>query len=790
MATPKPSANILTPRPFCGIKIIRMKIFGPAMRTVAVLFVFLAMVCSAEAGVPQHASQGQPPATAAHRAKKPAASTATAPAASPAATKQLEQLTRALKQKNPAAAYAKLSAMATQKSSGALGNRAALALGYYDYGKAHYAQSAIWLKSAQGDALLRDYALYWSSQANLALNHNAEALAQLQEFRKDYPDSAITDQALQSLAAAALATNQPGEILGALDSYPQTSEKPALLFLRAEAREQTGQPLQAAADYQTIYLHYPLSDQAREAGEKLSFLRGTLRDKLPAIPIEQQIDHASTIFGAHQWGDARNEYSRLLPQVTGADRERAELRILECGVALGAGISEISKLTISDADVDAERYYTVANYYRDRPSESQMVAAVEAAATRAPASRWTESALFLAGNYYWVQLDRDHAAAFYKRLADNFPAAADALPAQWRMTWAAVLKRQPEASADLADHLRRFPGSQFSPDALYWLGRLAEEAGNSALARTYYAKLLERFPQNYFAATAAKRLRTLGPGAAADADILATIPPVPPALPLGASIPEAAANRQARADALRSISFDASAELELRAAFAATGEPRLLLEAAQEAVSAGHVGVAIVTVRQIYPQLEWRPFAQVPREVWLAAYAMPFESSIVTRSTTAGVDPMLTAGLIRQESAYDPEAHSHANAMGLMQLLPKTARRFAKQAKVRYSTPMLFEPDYNIHLGTIYFAGLQHDFGSVESALAAYNAGEERVAFWTSGQRYREPAEFVDSIPFTETREYVEIVTRNADIYRKLYGSQPVRGAKNESRKAAISPGH
>ena len=787
MATPKPSANILIPRPFCGIKIIRMKIFGPAMRTVAVLFVLLVAVCSAGAGVPQHASQGQPPAPPAHRAKKPAAAT---PAASSASTKQLEQLTRALKQKNPTAAYAKLSAMATQKSSGVLGNRAALALGYYDYSKAHYAQSATWLKAAQGDALLRDYALYWSSQANLALNHNAEALAQLQEFRKNYPDSVITDQALQSLAAAALATNQSAEILTALDGYPQTTEKPALLFLRAEAREQAGQPLQAAADYQTIYLHFPLSDQAREAGEKLSFLRSSLRDKLPAIPIEQQIDHASTIFGARQWTEARNEYSRLLPQLTGADRERAELRILECGVALGAGISEISTMSISDPDVDAERYYTIANYYRDRPSESQMVAAVEAAATRAPASRWTESALFLAGNYYWVQLDRDHAAGFYKRLSDNFPAAADALPAQWRMTWAAVLKRQPEASADLTEHLRRFPGSQFSPDALYWLGRLAEEAGNSALARTYYAKLLERFPQNYFATTATKRLRTLGPGASADADILATIPPVPPALPLGDTIPAAAANRQARADALRSISFDASAELELRAAFVSTGEPRLLLEAAQEAVSAGHVGTAIVTVRQIYPQLEWRPFAQVPREVWLTAYAMPFESFIVARSTTAGVDPMLTAGLIRQESAYDPEAHSHANAMGLMQLLPKTARRFAKQAKVRYSTPMLFEPDYNIHLGTIYFAGLQHDFGSVESALAAYNAGEERVAFWTSGQSYREPAEFVDSIPFTETREYVEIVTRNADIYRKLYGSQPVRGAKNESRKAATSPGH
>jgi soluble lytic murein transglycosylase len=796
MATPRPSANIRIPRPFCGIKIIRMKFSGPAMRAVAMVFVFLVAICSAPAAFAQHASQSHvpaqatAPAPAASHAKKPAASAAPAHASSDAATKQLEQLTRALKQKNPAAAYAKLSAFALQKSSGVLANRAALALGYYDYGKAHYAQSATWLKMAQNDLLLRDYALYWSSQANLALNHNADALGQLQEFRKDYPDSVVTDQALQSLGVAALAVNQPAAILAALDGYSQTGQKPSLLFLRAEGREQSGQPLQAAADYQAIYLHFPSSDQAREAGEKLSFLRSSLGDKLGAIPIEQQLEHASTIFAAHQWGDTRNEYSHLLPQLTGADRERAQLRIMECGLALGAGISAISDLKISDPDVDAERYNTIANYYRDRPSEAQMIAAVESAVARAPDSHWSESALFLAGNYYWVQLDRDRAASYYKRLSDNFPTAADALPAQWRFTWAATLKRQPDATADLAEHLRRFPGSQFSPDVLYWLGRLSEEAGNPALARTYYAKLLERFPQNYFATTAVKRLRALGGGPAADADILATIPPVPPALPLGDTIPAAAASRQIRADALRSIGFDASAELELHAAYAATGEPRLLLEAAQEALNAGHVGAAIVTIRQIYPQLEWRPFGQVPREVWLTAYAMPFQSLIVTRSTTAGVDPMLTAGLIRQESAYDPEAHSHANAFGLMQLLPKTARRFAKQAKVRFSTPMLFEPDYNIHLGTIYFAGLQRDFGSVESALAAYNAGEDRVAFWTSGQNYREPAEFVDSIPFTETREYVEIVTRNADIYRKLYGSQPVRGAQNESRKAASSPGH
>jgi soluble lytic murein transglycosylase len=764
-----------------------MNVAGPFFRAVAFALVF---------------------SVAAYPASNPATAPApkSAPKAAGASTKQLEALARELKQKNPGNSYAKLSAIAGQKSSGVIGMRAALALGYYDLSKNRDAEALKWLEPAQNDPLLRDYALFYSAEANLALNRNAVALGELKQFRKEYPDSVLTDQALASLGTAALASSQPAELLSALDSYPALKDKPALLFLRAEAYEQSNQPLKAAADYQKIFYVYATAEQSREAGEKLGFLRSTLGNQLPAIPLEKQIEHAAAIFGARQWSEARDEYSHLLPLLTGADQERAELRILECGVALGAGPSQVEALKINDPDVDAERYDSLANYYRNQMQETQMVSAIDAAIARDPASRWTESALFLGGNYYWVQLDRDRASGYYKRLSDNFPTAMDAVPAQWRVAWAAVLKRQPDASELLIDHLRRFSGSAFAPDVLYWLGRLAEESDNPALARAYYQKLQSRFPQNYFSTTAQARLKALGPGAVADAGVLASIQPLPPSLTVGATIPAAAANRQARAAALRSIAFDTSAELELRAAYAATGEPRLLLEAAQEAAAAGRVGVAIVTVRQIYPQLEWRRFEDVPREVWLTAYAMPFQPSIVSRSHAVGLDPMLTAGLIRQESAYEPDARSGANAFGLMQLLPKTARRYAKQAKVRYSTPMLFEPDYNIHLGTIYLAGLRRDFGSVESALAAYNAGEERVTQWTAGQTYREPAEFVDSIPFTETREYVEIVTRNADIYRKLYGAssgtpavkpavktvkaQPTRGANVEPRKTGTRSGN
>jgi soluble lytic murein transglycosylase len=722
------------------------------------------------------------------RAATPAAPTVKAPAAAKSApaksapvslAKPLEEFSRALKKKNSTVAYERLSEFANRNSANVFGARAALALGYYDYSKTNFGLAAKWFARAQADPLLREYVLYWSAETNIALNKQADALAQLKSLRAEFPDSVMTDQALEALASAAISVHQPEEAIAALDAYPATSDKPALLLLRGEAREQAGRALDAVADYQSLYLRFPLAEQSRQAGSKLDFLRSTLKSGYLEVPLPQRVGHAAALFNGKLWSEARNEYARLLPQLSGADRERANLRIYECGAALGGGVSAIAALEISDPDVDAERFYTLAQYYRIVSPDSSMPQAVESAAARAPLSRWTEQALFLAGNYYWVQLDRDRAVNFYKRVADNFPASPDVVPSHWRVAWTAVLKRSPDAPNLLAEHLRRFPGSQFSPDALYWLGRLAEEAKNTALARAYYSKLQVRYPQNYFQSLAFARNTALGSGSVEDPDVLGVIPPVPAALPLSDTIPQSAVARQTRADALRTIAFDSSAELELRAAYAATGAPRLLLEAAQQAIAAGHYGVAIVTIRQIFTQLESRPFNTVPREVWLAAYPMPFAGSIHAWSAHAGVDPALTAGLIRQESAFDPEAHSGANAIGLMQILPKTARRLARSGKVGYSHGRLFDPDYNIRLGTLYVAGLRKDFGSVESALAAYNAGEDRVAQWNAGQNFRELAEFVDSIPFTETREYVEIVTRNAEIYRKLYGAQP----QNESRQ-------
>jgi soluble lytic murein transglycosylase len=131
------------------------------------------------------------------------------------------------------------------------------------------------------------------------------------------------------------------------------------------------------------------------------------------------------------------------------------------------------------------------------------------------------------------------------------------------------------------------------------------------------------------------------------------------------------------------------------------------------------------------------------------------------------------ASLIRQESEFNPSVVSHANAWGLMQLLPSVGKSMAKKEGLKgFSTNGLLNPAVNLQLGTKNLRLVLDRFGGQqEYALAAYNAGDVPVRQWMSAGTYQDIAEFVESIPYTETREYVQAILRNRDIYRALYGA-------------------
>jgi soluble lytic murein transglycosylase len=167
--------------------------------------------------------------------------------------------------------------------------------------------------------------------------------------------------------------------------------------------------------------------------------------------------------------------------------------------------------------------------------------------------------------------------------------------------------------------------------------------------------------------------------------------------------------------------------------------------------------------------MDARQFDDVPSEIWRIVYPWPYRSQIEREAARNGLDPTLLAGLIRQESAFASDAVSVSNALGLMQVWPPTGTTLARTLKLSYSRTLLFDPDYNLRLGAYYLSSLLKMFGKPELAVAAYNAGETRVMEWTTGQSYEELPEFVESIPITQTRDYVQIVLRNSGLYRRIY---------------------
>jgi soluble lytic murein transglycosylase len=693
-----------------------------------------------------------------------------------AAQKELSELARALHNVTPGA-YERLSAFSVRNTTNVWGARAALALGYEDYSKNRTAQGLGWLIKAQNDTLLREYALYWTAQAQRALGRNADAYKVLQTVHHDYPNTAMREQLLEAFAPTAVQFGRAQEAIDMLDAYSATASKPALLYERARAYQAAHQLARAAKDYQTVFYKFPLADEAKPAGSALSQLMHALGKEYVYPGVELQELRAQAFYDVHKWKEARTEFEKLLTMLKDPGnpaRQRAQLRVAECRVQLKGAPSLIAAVNTPDLEVDAERLYALSQAYRSAKREAEMFLALNTLTQNYPVSKWTEEGLMAAANYHWVELERTKAVVNYQRVLDTFPNGKYAFNCEWRIAWVAYLNRQPDADDRLTTFLLKYPVSSNSVDALYWLGRNAERGGNAARARSYYGKAVERFPQTYFGNSAAARLAKLGPGEENPAEFLEKIPPPPSLRPFDEPIPVAAADRWARAQALRVIAFDSSAEQELKNAYFATSSPRFLLEAAQAAFDQGHYGAGMAYARIIVPSFDSRKISDVPVAAWKALYPLPYEAALRREAAKNDFDPMFAAGLIRQESTFQADAVSHANAIGLMQVLPKTGKLLAKQLKVRYTKDKLFEPEYNIELGMVYIASLVRQTGALEYAAAAYNAGEDRIAAWKAERNYEEIPELVESIPFTETREYVQVVLRNTEVYRMIYGQPSV----------------
>jgi len=230
-------------------------------------------------------------------------------------------------------------------------------------------------------------------------------------------------------------------------------------------------------------------------------------------------------------------------------------------------------------------------------------------------------------------------------------------------------------------------------------------------------------------------------------------------------------------------------ESELRFGARRDGQPELLAMELARTADSPYQGLRYM--KSFAPDYLATPFEQMPRRFWELLFPMPYQTDLVRNAKLQNLDPYMVAALIRQESEFNPKAISHKSACGLTQIMPATGRQLARKDGVRrFRTSMLFQPSTNLKLGSRYLRTILDQWGGKwEETLASYNAGKAHVDDWVNWSSFQEPAEFVETIPFTETREYVQAVLRNAAIYRRLYGTSVAAASSDTPAKAAHHSG-
>ncbi|MBI2679715.1 MAG: transglycosylase SLT domain-containing protein [Candidatus Solibacter usitatus] len=250
--------------------------------------------------------------------------------------------------------------------------------------------------------------------------------------------------------------------------------------------------------------------------------------------------------------------------------------------------------------------------------------------------------------------------------------------------------------------------------------------------------------------------------------------------------------RLERARCLQSFGFQDWAETELRYGARHDGQPHVIAMELAKTAKVPYIGMR--WMKSLVPDYLATPFDQLPARFWQYLFPLPYQKDLVQNAKLQNLDPYVVAGLIRQESEFNPAAISRKNAYGLTQILPPTGRELARRNGVpKFRTGMLLQPAINLKLGTRYLRGLLDQWGgNWAETLASYNAGKSRVNEWITWDTFREPAEFIETIPFTETREYVQAVLRNAALYKRLYGAaisevRSTNGPPPQKRRAGTS---
>jgi soluble lytic murein transglycosylase len=620
---------------------------------------------------------------------------------------------------------------------------------------------------------LQDYVAYLIAADQFELEDYPSVEKTLRPVFESKPISPLLAKAILLQANAYLKLQKPHEVIDIVEKHLADLTEPQADILLARAYEMSGDTVKAAARFQHIYVEHPTSDAAKDAETAL------IRYGKPAPP--QLLIRCSKLIDNNTPGKARVELAALLPSLSGADLERARVLV---GVAEfqsrlnQAALTTLNSFHAQATDVESQRLSYLAQAAKRLDNVSQMNESLTRLSELYPQSKWRLPALVSAADFYARRNEPASAEPLYRACEVSFPNEPQSAGCHWKVAFATYLRDQQSAVPMLRDHIRRYPDSEDVTGAMYFLARAADARGDLGAAHAWYQRLVTVYPNFYYAMLARDRLMQAAVAQApiSAAETAGLVDPHKRPESFTADLPTK--TRIERARLLASAGLDDLADSELRFAATADSQPQVIAVAlAQLANERDQPEMGIRYIKKFAPGYLYLPVVAENLQFLRLAFPLPYREPLETYSKERQIDPYLVAGLVRQESEFNAKALSRAQAYGLTQVLPSTGRDLSRRiGLVGFRADMLYQPETSLRLGTFYLRMLLDELqGQWEATLASYNAGKSYVTRWLTWSHFREPAEFVETIPIAETRNYVQSVLRNADVYRRLYTPPPPR---------------
>ncbi|MEP7338938.1 MAG: transglycosylase SLT domain-containing protein [Acidobacteriota bacterium] len=626
---------------------------------------------------------------------------------------------------------------------------------------------------------LGDYAAYYRGQALQEAGRGDEAEREFRRLAQTYPTSLLArPAALQSAGSALARGNYQIAIDGVTDLVAKNDG--TALKLRADGLEKLGRTNEAILTLRKLYFDAPQSAEAEKVGQRLAELGGSTA----AGDVSQMRGRADKLYEARLYALAAAAYEQIPRQFPNVPSDEVWLR---AGLsyykadAFKPSADALARVRARTPKMAAESLYYLGLAQLSLKNEPAALQALADLRRSALSSDRIGELLYAIGRYYEKRDHEDQASTFYSQLVRQFPQADKADEAHFWLAWRAHLaKDYVNSSRLLTEHVANYGNvTDNRGKAAFWAAVDSEKAGDKGRAFTIYQAMHTRYGAGWFGLNAERRIDRLtregvrAKGIGSDLVLRNAVEGLQTINAVRETIRDADAERIQKAEQLMQIALHQSSMNELDAARVnAPNSPIINLRIAQIFRFNGENVAAINALKRAYPDYGQTLPEEMSREAWDVFYPLKYWANIKEESKRHNLDPYLIAGIIRQETVFNPQARSRANALGLMQFIPSTGQAVARKNNLgggRITSNDLFNPVLSIQLGTAYVRELMDDFHRFEYVAAAYNGGPTRVRRWVGEMPNVEIEEWVEAIPLSETRGYVQGVYRNARIYQRLY---------------------